>query len=393
MRTAIALAAAMLAAPALADDQLDLRLRTQWEQAHANPDSLLPRADSLRNVQTGELRFQWDALEASAVRGVLSARRVSDGGTRATLNELSLERPLGAGFLSAGKKVMSWDVGYAFRPLDVVQQEDRRALYAPTLEGVPMLAWEWFDSEQAVSVVWSNPGAGRRAQPRDDGALALRYYRRSGTRDEYAVLRVSARDGLEGGVSFSDVVNPGLELHGSLLLQQRHTRWAGAGGGAMVTQDPGHWEAQGGGLRALAGLTWTTEGKLSIIGEAWRDTTAYSGAEWDAWRARNRALQAPSPLPPALQRANLGWQASLLQTSTLRRQNVFARVAQNFGDADLSADVLWTPEDGGRITSAMWSWKPAPWSVSASLRHFSGGAPLASLPVRWQAVVAVERAF
>ncbi|MES2260098.1 MAG: hypothetical protein V4724_16370 [Pseudomonadota bacterium] len=319
-----ALAAGLLtaASAASAEDSIATLLRAQLETRDA------VWGGGTRSYEQAEWRWQAGLPLQNALRGVFTARHASDENSRLHVNELSLERPLGAGFLSAGKKVVSWDVGYAFRPLDVVQQEDRRALNPATLEGVPMLEWEMFDASRAVTVVLSNPGRGRADQPRGDGSLALRLYRQQGTRDEYAVLRLSERNGIEGGVSFSHVVNEGLEVHGSVLFQQRHEQWM-----APRALAP-YWRRFDGGGKALAGINWTGESKFSVLGEAWLDRTAPDS----------------------------------------QQGNVLLRAAQNMDELDVSADVLWQPQNGSRIASVGVSWKPGPWLVSLSWRHYGGSA-------------------
>lgn len=279
-----------------------------------------------QSLQAGELRWSDGAL-----RGVLTATRVDGGNVRLRLNELSYDRALGSGFLTAGKKVMSWDVGYAFRPLDVVQREDRRALNPLALEGVPMLAWERFDADSATTIVWANPTQGRATsagQQRDDEALAIRHYRQRGARDEYAVLRLSRRNGIEAGASFSQVASDGLELHASLLWQQR----------------PAHSG------KAMAGFTWTTESKLSIVGEMWTYRSAAPGQQ------RNRML----------------------------------RAAQYIDDVEISADVLWQPQTGSRIGTLSASWKTGPWTLSASYRRYGG---LAGRYMQDTALASLQRGF
>jgi hypothetical protein len=324
---------------ALAEDStaLYLRAQTEWtDTAHGA---------ATRSFGMAEWRWQRGAL-----RGVFTARRDTREGDVLRVNELSLERPLAGGFATAGKKVMSWDVGYAFRPLDVVQQEDRRALNPVALEGVPMVAWEAFDDSRAITVVWTNPGHGKRAQPQGDGALAVRLYRQQGSTDQYAVLRASERNGIEGGVSFSHVAGDELELHGSVLLQQRHDTWLASPGRTA----PPRWQRADGGGKALAGMTWTTESKFSVLGEAWGDRTAALG----------------------------------------RQRNLLLRASQTEGDWEVAADVLWQARQGryggSRIASVAVAWKAAPWLASAGWRHFSGAAGVAA---RDAAVVTVQYAF
>lgn len=321
-RTVISLAALLaLYGPAQAGNEAFGTVLGQFESYQATPGNPLGVADSTRFFQNAELRWQLDGPWQNALRGTVTARHDRADGSSLLVNELSLERPLSGGFLTAGKKVMSWDVGYAFRPLDVVQQEDRRALNPTTLEGVPMLAWEAFDEDHALTMVLSNPGKGKADQPRGDEALAVRLYRHRGERDEYAVLRLSRRNGLETGASFSHVLNEGVELHGSALWQQKHDEW--------LRQ---RWTPSGRGGKALAGFTWTTETQFSVLGEAWIDRSAVAGQE----------------------------------------RNLLLRAAQNWDTIDLSADVLWQPGNGGKVGTLSASWKHGPWLFAASWRHYSG---------------------
>lgn len=359
---ALACSMAFAAQPCLADDAtLNVRLQTE------SVDTVMSR--STRSFELAELRWQAKVPGQNTLRGGVTARHdsgASDGALR--INELALERPLVGGFLTAGKKVMSWDVGYAFRPLDVVQQEDRRALNPVTQNGVPMLAWEAFDASRAITIVLTNPqhGAARADQPRADGALAVRLYRQDGSTDQYAVLRLSQRNGVEGGASFSHVVNEALEWHASLLLQQRHDRWLPGGVGSSAGGSTGNniggsagiggssaafplrAVRQDGGGKALTGFTWTTESKWSVLGEAWLDRTVQHA----------------------------------------QQRNALLRVAHTMGDGEISGDVLW--QRGSRIASLAASWKPGPWLLSASLRHFDGAA---GMVVKTVAVASVQYAY
>jgi len=315
-RAGLALALAMAAAPgaAMADD-LIANIRAQF---------------GTQSLQAGELRWHDGPL-----RSVLTATHLNGSDARLSLNELTYDGALAGGFFSAGKKVMSWDVGYAFRPLDVVQREDRRALNPLALEGIPMLAWEHFNADSATTIAWANPGRGQAANPnsqRNDEAVAIRQYRQRGARDEYAVLRFSRRNGMEAGVSFSQVASDGIELHASILLQQRPAR----------------------GGKALAGFTWTTESKFSVMGEAWTDRSAMPG----------------------------------------QQHNRFLRAAQYFDDVEISADVLWQPRSGriqgSRTSTLSAGWKTGPWVLSASYRRFEGTA---ARYAKNQALASIQRGF
>ena len=145
----------------------------------------------------------------------------------AILNELHAGTEVDGWYLTAGKKIVSWDVGYAFRPLDVIQQEDRRRLVSTTLEGIPVLLAERFGADSAWTVVVANPGESPRTFGRDESAAAVRGYWRLGRVDWHAVARHGERTGWRVGAALAFVASESLELHASLLRAERLQRVEG----------------------------------------------------------------------------------------------------------------------------------------------------------------------
>ena len=72
-------------------------------------------------------------------------------------NEAYVDFSLGGQRFSAGKKVLAGDVGYAFRPIDVLQRENRLQMMPPQLEGIPMLSWDNYSTDGAWSLVIVRP--------------------------------------------------------------------------------------------------------------------------------------------------------------------------------------------------------------------------------------------
>jgi hypothetical protein len=103
---------------------------------------------------------------------------------------------------SAGKKIVGWDVGYGFRPNDVVQQERRRTLLSITPEGRPVGMAEHFDASTAWSFVLVNPTHGRSDRGAEEPALAMRVYRRAGAVDGYGFARYGAHTGASVSAAF-----------------------------------------------------------------------------------------------------------------------------------------------------------------------------------------------
>lgn len=174
---------------------------------------------------------------------------------RAYFNELAWNGDAQDWHFSIGKKIVSWDVGYAFRPNDMVQQENRRALYTTTLEGRNVAMAEHFGNDSAWSIVGTNSSANV-----NESALNLRYYQRSGALDWYAFARSGERTGASIGTAAAWVVDEAVELHGSI----RSDEW-------------------------LLGGTWTNESQISVLAEVWRSNEwkdnrfirlSWDGAEW-----------------------------------------------------------------------------------------------------------------
>lgn len=307
--------------------------------------------------------------------------------------------------ISLGKKVLSGDVGYGFRPIDVLQRESRLQVMPPALEGIPMLSWDNFSPDGAWSVVVANPGHGRRGEPREDGSLALKLYRRAGVLDLHGVLRHSARFGAELGAAASMVPDEALELHASVLAQRRGERRVPLADSASVRD----LLAPDGALasesvawphKALLGGTWTAAGGLSILGELWWDGTAPAGADWQrlARQAARRAALLGVPGVPAVAVAGASAASTrIFDQGNLARRGALARVAwsEPGGGWSASADLLTSGEDGGWTLTSAVSWQGDRWRLDAGVRRYGGPADSAYrlLPERGVAFVGLSLAY
>jgi hypothetical protein len=391
-------------------------LRARWDARDANERGPLALAQELAPgiapaspgaaVAEAELRARWRMLSAN----VLLASEHPEGGPTqsfARFNELHASADLGAWQASAGKKIVGWDVGYGFRPNDIVQQEERRTLLGLTQEGRPLVQLEHFGAETATSLVWVNPQRVRDADDEQrfarESALAARWYTRAGAADWHLFGRVGQHTGASAGTAVAWVASESLELHASARVLQRHDGWvvSDGAGNAPVAANPWRVETLGGASQWLVGLNWTGRAQQSVIAEWWHDGTAPSDAHWDAWFARNAALAGlagTAGVPPSLLRgigANLAWQGMPMQSTNLRRDNLFVRLAWQPEHWLLSLDALVTPADGGHVVTAGVQWQGDRVRVNAALRVTGGGANavLGNLPQRRTGVVQVAWAF
>jgi len=407
-------------ASAWADVGGELRLTHTAPQANplgplAQAHALLPSVGAppaTTDLAEAELRGRWRFLSANVLLNHERPKGDSSGSghSQARFNELHASADLGAWQLSAGKKVVSWDVGYGFRPNDVVQQEVRRSLLSNTLEGRPLLQAEYFGAQSATSVVWVQPQHANQtdAQQRgaEESALAARFYQRHGALDAYGFARLGQHTGASLGAAAAWVASDELELHASLRWMQRFDGWQWAAAGnaspssaALASANPWQLATQQRASQALLGGQWTGAQQQSLMLEAWHDGSAPSAAQWRQWQARNAGLAELAGPPPAAVAGNLAWQASPLGgvagSSNLQRNNVYARLAWQPEPWQLTLDALWHPADDGLISSAGLQWQGDAWKLSAAWRHYGGprSALVRQLPSRQLGVVALSRAF
>jgi hypothetical protein len=408
------LVAMSIAGPVRADD-FGGELRARWDARSTNPHG--PIADANRispgiappaagaAVAEAELHGRWRFLNAN----LLLAGEHAEGGTTrssARFNEVYASGDFGAWQASAGKKIVGWDVGYGFRPNDVVQQEERRTLLSLTQEGRALVQLEHFRAETATALVWVNPQhAGESTDTQRfarESALAARWYTRAGSADWHLFGRAGQHTGASAGAAVAWVASDAVELHASARLLQRHDGWRVDGvGHTPVATNPWHVDTLGRASQWLVGATWTGAAQQSLIAEWWHDGTTLSDAQWDGWQTRHAALNttaARQGLPAtALQgiAGNLAWQASPLQANNLRRDNLFVRLAWQPDPWQFTLDALVTPADRGHVVTAGVQWQGDRVRLNAAWRVMGGPADAlyAQLPQRRSGVLSAAWSF
>lgn len=383
--------------------------------APPTPDDLISEAE-LRSVWRGA-RLDVPLLQPLSFIGdaLLSADRSQGGPTRASarFNQAHLAGDFGAWQASAGKKIVAWDVGFGFRPNDMVQQEQRRSLVTTQPEGRPLLEAERFGADSAASLVWVNPhhahavsstGTGAPVhRGASESALAMRVFQRAAGADAFGFFRWGEHTHASAGAALAWVVDDALEVHASARLLQRHDGWAfdPAAGNAVVATNPWQQTTLGRARQVLVGASWTGAWQQSVLVEAWHDGGALSDATWRTWSTRNAALVAfggQAGLPPQAAFAaagNLAWQATPFNYANLRRDNVLVRLSWQPQRWTGSLDALLTPSDGGRVLTAAVQWQGEGVRLNAAWRSFGGPADslMAQLPQRRIVVLAAAWPF
>ena len=339
--------------------------------------------------------FTLHAVATVQVRSPQRRTTVSDG----WLNEAYASGKTLGWQWSAGKKVVSWDVGYGFRPNDMVQQEVRRTLASEALSGKPLLMAEHFDADTAWSLVWVSPLEAQSNNGAKEAALAARVYRRAGAVDWHGFARHAEHTGASVGAAASWVATDALELHASVRAYQHASsiRSTNTGAGLSATNP---WQAtrSGPGQQLLVGGTWTHESQIGLMVEAWHDDTALSDAQWSDWTARNQALPLwlNRRVPASAVAGNLAWQGNAFgASSNLRQDNVFVRLSWQHERWQPALDVLYTPADQGYVSTASLQWGSDHIKLEVGLRIHGGpeSAIVRQLPVQRQAYVVATWAF
>lgn len=344
-----------------------------------------------------EMKAQYKNWHTTAT---LHTEKSDSNSTRNTgwLNEFYGNLDQGAWQLSAGKKIIAWDVGYGFRPNDVIQQEKRRSLISQTAIGKPLASLDFFTADQALSLVWVNPAQNDAINNIEEQAIAARWYQRSGNVDWHGFARYGKHTQTSLGAAFSWVASDAVELHGSLRVQQKAAILQQTAFTGLARSAPWQWEMQNQVSQLLLGANLTTEDQHSFFVEYWYDGGARSQSDWRQWLTQNQQLlsmgqQAAWRLAAA---ANLAWQNNAFNASSnLRRQNLFARWSWQRDAWQTAVDVLWMPEDGGRITTFSQEWQGDRWHWQTGLRVFNGPqqAIARQLPNTHSAYVSATWAF
>ena len=138
--------------------------------------------------------------------------------TRLVAHEAYADFSLGGERFSLGRKVLSGDVGYAFRPLDVLQRESRLQLAPPPLTGIPMIAWDNFCAEIPCWLIVPNRGHGPGTGTRHGGRVG----RHARVVDETGDGQGTDR---HGGSSGSPAGPAGRPRHGPILPARSGHPW------------------------------------------------------------------------------------------------------------------------------------------------------------------------
>jgi hypothetical protein len=361
----------------------DLRLTAEGAHYDDNtlfsvPESILP-APSRSAEQNLELNWQHTGFNTTAtLRNRMTENRKPE--QDAFFNELYLDTHMAGQDVSIGRKITSWGVGFGYRPLDVIQQEDRRALYRNTLRGVNLLAWELFFDTAALSILWTNPGNGDNADHPE--STAIKFYRTNGNSDWHALARYSKPTGTQAGIGISMVFGDSFEWHASVLWQRydtspinRLTLLQTPPAPPLSQNNPFIEHNRNNAIKALAGASWTQLSGWTLLAEVWYDKSAYSDREWRSLTTlteAQRVLLTATNRSAATISANIAYNQQAFTQDNLHQWNTLLRLSRSRNGMEPSLELLYTPKDQGLVTTARITHTFNRQKIEAGLRIFGG---------------------
>lgn len=331
------------------------------ERSSLNSDSAVTLPEAWRTVPreqgTGEwwLRWQRHGLVFDATLAVDAAEK-AEPLWQGRANELYYDFAAAGLDFSVGKKVIGSGIGYGFRPLDLIQNEDRRSLAQTRLEGVPLLMVERIGAETTYSLTaYDRLNVDESGIESDASQLLLRGYRFFGDLEGEVDLHWHEQLGTGVGAGFTWVGGGSLELHGAVyaaekLLRPHHALLDGTA--VLATSDPWQQQEVRNENRSLIGMTWSNVEGYTLIVEAWHDGSAMTRSEWKKlFTLADAQRSLLGTAPDAAVYGNLAWDSAAWQGNSLLPQNLLLRLSHDGDKFDPWIDLLVTPEDGGYVAT------------------------------------------
>ncbi|MBL7003686.1 MAG: hypothetical protein ISR69_06645 [Gammaproteobacteria bacterium] len=330
---------------ALAKNQLNLQLvaDTQKETAsrlftQTNEDkrhNTQQQTLSLKSQQHGlNLHIGLEGQQGNTISNEFNLE-IYEGFYDFTINELDF---------SIGRKLMSSGVGYAYRPLDMVQQEERQTLIVQNIKGVDVLLSDYFTANGSLNLVLVKSDDGKTP------ALALKGYKMLNDLDLYWLIHNQQQSKTSFGFGFSWVYGDALEIHASTRLQGQYDSVPTFSYNVSSQQSQAVDSVEKNGEVTLLGVNWSHQNGLSLIVEYWHNSMAVSADNWQSIIKDKAFIDSGG----TIDMSNAEQLSSLSQRidyafnqPNLQQNNIFIRIAYDSDWLDPKLDFFYHPDDGG----------------------------------------------
>ncbi len=298
--------------------------------------------------------------------------------TEVIIKELVYTDTLGNWEYSVGRRINSWGVGSAFRPLDVVQQQDLQDTDQETITGVNQLALEQFSGMSSLGFYLLNPSEDSQQSGKKQPAIIARFSESKEKGDWQGLLRLSQLHKLQAGIGGLYIFNDALELHGSVLYSSRYQRiehsLSGQNENLLATEYPWETVEYHDAKSWMLGGNWTWSERHNLIFEYWFDPLALDKSQWaeqlNLMQEQNLLLGSPAP-QQAVQ-GNLAWSTEALANPQLVQDNLFLRWSYQGDEYLPQGSILYSPADSGFMFSTSLGLDKYAMKFNIGLRIFSG---------------------
>lgn len=196
-----------------------------------------------------------------------------------TIKELMYTTDMADWEVSLGKKINSWGVGMAYRPLDILQAEDLLTTDHESQAGVNQISIERYGDTSSSGIYWAHLD-----KPINQTSLVLRYTQSEEQSDWQALLGYSKQCALQVGAGISYILTDALELHASTLFLSRYRK------SLYLPSEPNNaplsntysWKqvqfSEGG--NGMIGGNYTWQNKHNLLFEYWHNSQAWTESQW-----------------------------------------------------------------------------------------------------------------
>ena len=314
-------------------------------------DTLVPQPES---VHTADLELNLDAESI-----VFTAAAVDEAeDDELVVRELYYRADLAGGEALVGRRISSFGVGNAFRPLDLIQRSDLLTHDLQTPTGVNQLAWERFADLSVFGVYLAHPENDNQEHEAEQPALLARYAEAGDVGDWQVLARISDANRWQVATGGVWLPSDAVALYGSLRYSRRDFRQQHSFSGRVTTplasNDPWSSVAIENTIASVLGLNWTQSQRSNIVVEYWHDPAAMSNSQWqdlfDLMASQHALID--SAVPQDVVQSNLAWSALAWQKPQRLRDNLMLRYQWQGDVLSFVSSLLYTPADGGNMLQA-----------------------------------------
>lgn len=320
-----------------------------------------------------EFRFQHKHILAQATFKINSGKK--DNYYTSYFNQLYYENKFGNYNITLGKKVISWGVGHAFRPLDVIQQEDRTLVNAPTLSGVPLISVDRFTDSGALTFVWSNPYKFEDDTNREK-SVAIRYFRFSDSYDFHLVGKYSKTKKGEFGLGGTYILNDNISLFASALYSRHYSKRLNRLIGTnnyYSADNPMYNKISSNAYRFDAGFQWTGDSGFGVLLEIFHDGEAYSESDWKRLNDLTKnQIRFSNFITQEILASNIAWSTTAFKNVNLISDNLLLRFSYDDSDGFKPYIDFMLASDGGLMSTVFFAYEKNRLRYSLGFRHYGG---------------------